>query len=64
MKLNEHDYAVIEQALREAINQGADYYKVSTYQGVLGKLRRPQADGSSAQDGIRRYDDTDMAGFV
>lgn len=39
MELNNYDIAVIEQALREAINQGADYHKVSTYQSVLGKLQ-------------------------
>lgn len=39
MQLNKHDIAVIERALREAINQGADYHKISTYQAVLGKLQ-------------------------
>jgi hypothetical protein len=39
MKLNAHEFAIIEQALREAINQGADYHKIATYQAVLGKLQ-------------------------
>ena len=39
MQLDRHDMAVIEQALREAIHQGADYYKIATYQSVLGKMK-------------------------
>jgi len=65
MQLNRYDMAVIEQALREAINQGADYHKVTTYQTVLGKLQEmddvdarttmgPPADGF-------RYDYDDSA---
>jgi len=66
MQLNNHDMAVIEQALREAINQGADYHKVSTYQTVLGKLQEMNhAEGYAAgptgqaqADGFRYdYDD-------
>jgi len=71
MQLNRNDMAVIEQALREAINQGADYYKVSTYQAVLGKLqgnRSPDLagldSGSQGNDGFRYdYDDaSDLRG--
>lgn len=40
MELNDQDLAIIEQALREAVHQGADYYKISTYQSVLGKLQQ------------------------
>ncbi|HZG56042.1 hypothetical protein [Paenibacillus sp.] len=65
MQLNRYDMAIIEQALREAINQGADYHKISTYQSVLGKMQEmysgdPVAGGMSAaaQDGFRYdYDD-------
>lgn len=65
MQLNNHDLAVIEQALREAINQGADYHKISTYQSVLGKLQEQQdqfgngmAMGTRQLDGFRYdYDD-------
>ena len=64
MQLNRYDMAVIEQALREAINQGADYHKISTYQSVLGKLRDSSYGASdrpamaSSDDGFRYdYDD-------
>ncbi len=62
MKLNTDDMAIIEQALREVINQGADYHKVSMYQSVLGKLQEMHLDDpfstaivSSSLDGFR-YD--------
>lgn len=58
MQFNRYDMAVIEQALREAINQGADYHKVSTYQSVLGKLQEISPDSPAAaavwEDGFRR----------
>ncbi|MCI3922530.1 hypothetical protein MO973_20065 [Paenibacillus sp. TRM 82003] len=69
MQFNRHDVAVIEQALREAINQGADYHKVSTYQTVLGKLRgmhngeeSVQPSSMAMEDGFR-YDYDDNAGL-
>ncbi|WP_199614603.1 hypothetical protein [Paenibacillus alkalitolerans] len=66
MQLNPHDMAVIEQALREAINQGADYHKISTYQSVLGKLQEynhadpvARRTANTALDGFRYdYDDS------
>ncbi|HZG78958.1 MAG TPA: hypothetical protein VEZ72_24110 [Paenibacillus sp.] len=65
MQLNRYDMAVIEQALREAINQGADYHKISTYQTVLGKLQDASSYGASSRpamassDGFRYdYDDS------
>ncbi|WP_309118469.1 hypothetical protein [Paenibacillus sp.] len=66
MSLNRYDMAVIEQALREAINQGADYHKISTYQTVLGKLQGAYEAGSAsrttmAQDDGFRYDYDDSA---
>lgn len=69
MQFDRHDMAVIEQALREAINQGADYHKVSTYQTVLGKLQgMPLSDTTASpsyaamEDGFR-YDYDDNAGL-
>jgi spore coat polysaccharide biosynthesis protein SpsF (cytidylyltransferase family) len=66
MQINNQDMAIIEQALREAINQGADYHKVSTYQSVLGKLQEishadafAQATMQAQTDGFRYdYDDS------
>ena len=63
MPLNGRDYAVIEQALREAINLGADYYKISTYQSVLSKMKEidqtpqlPEADSPGSRYGMGRAD--------
>lgn len=72
MELNRYDMAVIEQALREAINQGADYHKISTYQTVLGKMRNAKSGGEehgsnvsakAPQDGFR-YDYDDNSGAI
>jgi spore coat polysaccharide biosynthesis protein SpsF (cytidylyltransferase family) len=70
MQLNNQDMAIIEQALREAINQGADYHKVSTYQSVLGKLQEISHADAFAQTTMRaeadgfRYDYDDSAETV
>ncbi len=66
MQLNRYDMAVIEQALREAINQGADYHKISTYQSVLGKLRDTDASAAGSRSAMAsddgfRYDYDDSA---
>jgi len=39
MDLDLNDLALIEQALREGVNQGTDYQKSLAYQGVLTKLQ-------------------------
>ena len=67
MNLDMNDLILIEQALRERINQGTDYQKMLAYQGVLNKLQgMPQADlqmgqagqSNAMQDGFRYdYDD-------
>lgn len=43
MNLDQNDFALIEQALRERINQGSDYQKAMAYQGVLNKLQGAEA---------------------
>jgi hypothetical protein len=39
MKLNAHELAVLEQALREAINNGYDYRSAVAYRELLSKLQ-------------------------
>jgi hypothetical protein len=39
MRLNSNEVAVLEQALREAINNGYDYRAVLSYREVLSKLQ-------------------------
>ncbi|TLS50160.1 hypothetical protein FE782_21025 [Paenibacillus antri] len=56
MQLNRYDMAVIEQALREAINQGADYHKISTYQAVLGKLNEAHGAAAASRTTMERND--------
>lgn len=65
MNLNSNDIAVIEQALREAMNNGYDYQSVLAYREVLSKLQAmpighdPGATTEQAsKDGFRYdYDD-------
>ncbi len=69
MDLNRNDLAVIEQALREAINNGVDYQAMINYRNVLTKLQNiPTAEsnlrveaGAAPMDGFR-YDYDDNAG--
>ncbi len=67
MNLNGNDVAVIEQALREAINNGIDYQSIISYREVLSKLQRiPHSNqtlqvntGGLPMDGFRfDYDDS------
>jgi hypothetical protein len=39
MRLDAYELAVMEQALREAINNGYDYRSVVAYRGLLSKLQ-------------------------
>lgn len=39
MNLSSEDMAVIEQALRDSINQGYDYQAILAYRGVLSKMQ-------------------------
>lgn len=69
MEFDGHDIAVIEQALREAINQGIDYQAITNYRGVLRKLQTLPVDQGfqlNAGEGVPldgfRYDYDDSAG--
>lgn len=59
MQLNKQDFMIIEQALREAINQGADYHKISTYQSVLGKLQEQHAQDHFGSANMNRHQQLD-----
>ncbi|CAM3522434.1 hypothetical protein [Marinicrinis lubricantis] len=60
------DYAVIEQALREAMNRGTDYQAMIQYRDVLTKMQGIPTDFAmntpAATDGFR-YDYDDSAGI-
>ena len=64
MELNNTDMAVIEQALREMINQGADYYKVSTYQAVLGKLQDVRSNQTNASFTMEQGEAPELNGEI
>jgi hypothetical protein len=50
VNLNVNDMAVIEQALREAINNGTDYQALLSYRDVLTKLQKvPAQNGQQLQ---------------
>ncbi|MFD2673037.1 hypothetical protein [Marinicrinis sediminis] len=71
--LNTTDYAVIEQALREAMNRGTDYQVMMQYRDVLTKLQGyPSETGAFSMEQTRnqsaeldgfRYDYDDNAGL-
>ncbi|GIQ68239.1 hypothetical protein DUZ99_04470 [Xylanibacillus composti] len=54
MELDAQDLAVIEQALKEGINNGVSYQTALNYRGVLNKLQQTPHQGGSLQDGQTR----------
>lgn len=46
--LNAFDFAVIEQALREAMNRGTDYQDTLQFRNVLTKLQRYSSTHSTS----------------
>lgn len=65
MNLSRNDLTVIEQALKQAMNNDADYQAITAYQQVLDKLKEQSAAEEpaagaqvTATDGFRYdYDD-------
>jgi hypothetical protein len=49
LNLNSEDMAIIEQALKDGINQGYDYQAILAFRGVLNKLQGFPTE----HDGIR-----------
>jgi hypothetical protein len=59
MTLNENDHAIIEQALKAAAANSADYQEIYQYEDVLNKLKQQSGIGKVQEDGFRYdYDDS------
>ncbi|MDQ0243915.1 mannose/cellobiose epimerase-like protein (N-acyl-D-glucosamine 2-epimerase family) [Bacillus fengqiuensis] len=61
MTLSANDHAIIEQALKAAAANSADYQEIYQYEDVLKKLKRETGSHFDAQaDGFRYdYDDSE-----
>ncbi|WP_078409268.1 hypothetical protein [Priestia abyssalis] len=60
MTLNEHDYAIIEQALKTAAANSTDYEEIYQYEGVLKKLKQETGMKYPVQTDGFRYDYDDF----
>jgi hypothetical protein len=64
MDLNNDEVAIVEQAIRRAMNQTSDYQEIYAYQGILEKLvGNDNAKSRLNRDGIR-YDYDDSSDLV
>jgi hypothetical protein len=59
MNIEKNDLAIVEQAIRCAMNQTSDYQEVYAYQGILDKI----LSNKNNLDGFR-YDYDDSSDFV
>jgi hypothetical protein len=61
MQMDSNDKAVIEQALKAALANSADYQDIYQYQTVLEKLTNKSSQNSNVQADGFRYDYDDFS---
>ncbi|MFC3884340.1 hypothetical protein ACFOU2_12865 [Bacillus songklensis] len=61
MELSANDHAIIEQALKAAAANSADYQEIYQYEDVLKKMKQRTETSYTAQTDGFRYDYDDSA---